>query len=222
VACGADLEDYFGMSVAIGGDSITVGAPTRLDQSQNGAAHAFCFNGSAWVQTARLVPLHSGVDEQFGLSVAVGPAMSLVSAPLWGGSFGQMYDFQFTDACAADTDCDDVVDVDDLVAVLVAWGTADPDADVNCDGTVDVQDLVQVITNWNQLCGGGTAAGASICDEFLSAGLNQENCDEFLSFEDIQDANYRCWLAHYLTACTTACPNPPDCPGTDPFNTGRH
>jgi hypothetical protein len=42
---------------------------------------------------------------------------------------------------------DGVVDVLDLVAVIVGWGT--PDADTGCDGETDVHDLVSVITNWS-------------------------------------------------------------------------
>ena len=41
-----------------------------------------------------------------------------------------------------------MVYVQDLVKVILDWGTADPDADVTNDGTVDVQDLVQVILDW--------------------------------------------------------------------------
>ncbi len=44
---------------------------------------------------------------------------------------------------------DDVVDILDLIAVLLAWGTADPAADVTNDGIVDVADLVEVISNWS-------------------------------------------------------------------------
>jgi hypothetical protein len=48
----------------------------------------------------------------------------------------------------ADTNLDDSVDVNDLVNVITAWGTANPVFDVNHDGTVNVNDLVLVITNW--------------------------------------------------------------------------
>jgi hypothetical protein len=50
--------------------------------------------------------------------------------------------------CPADVDGTGTVDVDDLVAVILAWGTDDPDADVTGDGTVDVDDLVEVILSW--------------------------------------------------------------------------
>jgi hypothetical protein len=52
------------------------------------------------------------------------------------------------DSCSPDTNDDGLVDVLDLVNVILAWATADPDADVTGDGTVDVLDLVEVILNW--------------------------------------------------------------------------
>jgi hypothetical protein len=55
--------------------------------------------------------------------------------------------------CAADTDCTGVVDVDDLVAVILAWGDcpADPKpcpSDIDYSGATDVDDLVGVILGW--------------------------------------------------------------------------
>jgi hypothetical protein len=50
--------------------------------------------------------------------------------------------------CLGDVDGSGAVDVQDLVAVVLAWGSSDPAADVNGDGTVDVQDLVAVIVAW--------------------------------------------------------------------------
>ena len=38
--------------------------------------------------------------------------------------------------------------VDDLVAVIQAWGTAGGPCDVDGDGTVEVDDLVAVIQAW--------------------------------------------------------------------------
>lgn len=50
--------------------------------------------------------------------------------------------------CNADATGDGVVDVQDLTAVILAWGTDDEDADVTGDGVVDVQDLTAVIVGW--------------------------------------------------------------------------
>jgi hypothetical protein len=53
-------------------------------------------------------------------------------------------------ACAdsVDTNGDCMVDVQDLVNVILAWGSDQADADGNDDGVVDVQDLVNIIVEW--------------------------------------------------------------------------
>ena len=48
-----------------------------------------------------------------------------------------------------DVDGNCVVDVDDLIAVILAWGQRVSPADVNGDGIVDVDDLIMVILNWS-------------------------------------------------------------------------
>ena len=54
--------------------------------------------------------------------------------------------------CDADVDGDGVVDVDDLVAVILAWGPCGvPEGcaeDIDQSGFVDVDDLVAVILGW--------------------------------------------------------------------------
>jgi hypothetical protein len=54
--------------------------------------------------------------------------------------------------CDADYDGDGQVDVDDLIGIILAWGTDDPAADLDGDGVVDVGDLQTVITDWGP-CG---------------------------------------------------------------------
>ena len=52
--------------------------------------------------------------------------------------------------CPADTDGNGAVDVTDLVAVILDWGTdgAENNADIDGSGVVDVADLVMVILAW--------------------------------------------------------------------------
>ena len=51
--------------------------------------------------------------------------------------------------CPADVVPDDVVNVDDLLAVINAWGPcATCPSDVNGDGSVDVDDLLAIINQW--------------------------------------------------------------------------
>jgi hypothetical protein len=53
------------------------------------------------------------------------------------------------DCIPADVNCDGFVNVDDLFAVLNAWGVCDgcPE-DINDDGFVNVDDLFEVLNNW--------------------------------------------------------------------------
>jgi hypothetical protein len=52
-------------------------------------------------------------------------------------------------SCPADVNGDEVVDVLDLIAVIIAWGVCDAcPEDVDENGVVDVLDLVFVILNW--------------------------------------------------------------------------
>jgi len=49
-----------------------------------------------------------------------------------------------------DVNGDDVVDVNDLLALLGQWGQPDGAADINNDGTVNVNDLLILLANWGQ------------------------------------------------------------------------
>ncbi|HRQ74770.1 MAG TPA: GC-type dockerin domain-anchored protein [Phycisphaerales bacterium] len=53
-----------------------------------------------------------------------------------------------TKKCPADFNNDGTVDVLDLLALLGAWGSADPQIDLNGSGNVDVQDLLILLGSW--------------------------------------------------------------------------
>jgi len=50
--------------------------------------------------------------------------------------------------CVGDVDGDGAVNIADLLAIVSAWGTNDPDADINGDGVVNVNDLLDVMSDW--------------------------------------------------------------------------
>ena len=56
--------------------------------------------------------------------------------------------FTCDNVCPSDTNGDQIVDVQDMVNVILAWGTDDAAADVDGSGVVDVNDLVQVVLDW--------------------------------------------------------------------------
>jgi len=61
--------DYFGWSVSISGDTIVVGA--FGDEYSQGSAYVFRYNGSSWIQEAKLVASDGVSPDNFGYSVSI-------------------------------------------------------------------------------------------------------------------------------------------------------
>nr|WP_315493195.1 FG-GAP repeat protein [uncultured Rhodoferax sp.] len=92
----AETEDRFGTSVAISGDTIVVGAETEGSNQATitngstasadnstlyaGAAYVFVRSGSSWSQQAYLKASNVGVDDRFGINVAVSSDTVVVGA----------------------------------------------------------------------------------------------------------------------------------------------
>jgi hypothetical protein len=83
---------------------------------------------------------------------------------------------------------------------------------------VDVGDLIVVILAWGVCPGASGSPPLSLASELEGALLDwPQDWDAFM--QHIDDENYRCWMHHYLTSpCGALCPEPPDCPGSDPYN----
>ena len=61
--------------------------------------------------------------------------------------------FESGPECEGDINADGVVNVNDLMAIIAAWGPCTGcDADVNVDGVVNVNDLMAIIAAWGP-CG---------------------------------------------------------------------
>lgn len=52
------------------------------------------------------------------------------------------------EACPEDVNSDNVVDIDDLFAVLAHWGESEGAYDVNDDGLVDIDDVFAILSAW--------------------------------------------------------------------------
>lgn len=91
----------FGVSVAIDGDALVIGAPwDDAGGLDHGAAYAYRFNGSEWDQEQLLLPVpgDGGFMDRFGLSVAVDDETIMVSATQDddnGFDSGSVFVFQF-------------------------------------------------------------------------------------------------------------------------------
>jgi hypothetical protein len=75
-------EDHFGNSVAISGDTAVIGAVGDDDNgSFSGSAYVFRYDGSDWVEEAKLTASDGAASDQSGGSVAVSDDAAVVGAP---------------------------------------------------------------------------------------------------------------------------------------------
>jgi len=70
-----------------------------------------------------------------GFLYPTGPDVGVLLTPVW--------------PAAGDTNCDDIVNVDDLLGVISHWSADGGREDMNDDGVVNALDLIDVIVNWD-------------------------------------------------------------------------
>jgi hypothetical protein len=71
-ASDAAAGDEFGVSVAISGETIVVGAPSDSDAGPfSGSAYVFVRNGMSWSQQAKLTASDAAAGDEFGISVTI-------------------------------------------------------------------------------------------------------------------------------------------------------
>ena len=93
-ASNTEAHNYFGLSVAVSGDTAVIGAPgessnatgvngNQTDNSANASGAAYVFNriGGTWTQQAYLKASNTGTGDQFGNSVAVSGDTVVIGAP---------------------------------------------------------------------------------------------------------------------------------------------
>jgi len=94
-ASNTGIDDRFGLSVAISGDTVVVGAPweasaatgVNADGDDNsaeraGAAYVFVRSGDTWAHEAYLKSSNAGSFDWFGRSVAISGELAVVGAPV--------------------------------------------------------------------------------------------------------------------------------------------
>lgn len=82
LASDGGASDEFGTAVAISGDIALVGAPNDDENGSNaGAAYIFRFNGTTWIQEAKLLASDGEASDEFGTSVALDGTVALIGAP---------------------------------------------------------------------------------------------------------------------------------------------
>lgn len=86
-ASDAESGFFFGQSVAVRGDFIVVGAHGANDNGvSSGSAYIFHYNGTAWVEVAKLLASNAATLDRFGHAVAIGFDTVVVGAILNNGT----------------------------------------------------------------------------------------------------------------------------------------
>ena len=86
--------DYFGVSVAISGTTVVVGAPNQVKDA--GRAYVFTKTAGGWKQVVELKGSDTVADDGFGASVAISGSTILVGAGGHAKSAGRVYVFTHT------------------------------------------------------------------------------------------------------------------------------
>jgi len=90
----AAAEDHFGISVAISGDSVVVGANQDDDGgSKSGSAYVFTRTGTSWSQQDKLTASDAATGDSFGISVAISGESALVGSVNGNAGTGSAYVF---------------------------------------------------------------------------------------------------------------------------------
>ncbi|MEM9083557.1 MAG: hypothetical protein AAGB34_08175 [Planctomycetota bacterium] len=161
-----------GASLQIGTLAGTVDGTTGLDRAVGGQVSNI-FNVNPSVDTSSSVLLFSadftidaGCTEQITIGASVASNGGVVVYPdanagtnVFAGESGGPT-LSFTDlvidcaapSCDGDANGDNVVNVDDFIAVLLNFGGAGPVGDANNDSVVNVADFIAVLLNFGQPC----------------------------------------------------------------------
>ena len=122
------VGDFFGLSVAVSGSTIAVGAPTKTvgSNSWQGEAYVFSGSGSSWSQAATVTSSDGLAYDEFGLSVAIASGAVAVGAPyksISGGGTGAVYMFN-SPSYTQSAEFDAAYDVIYLGTAITAGGNA--------------------------------------------------------------------------------------------------
>jgi hypothetical protein len=89
VAADGAGADFFGESVSLSGTTLVAGAPREDDTAANaGAAYVYEYDGTQWVQAAKLLAGDGGRIDQFGVSTSIDGDVIAVGAHLHDAAVG--------------------------------------------------------------------------------------------------------------------------------------
>src|SRR5690606_13589263 len=101
---------------------------------------------------------------------------------------------------------DGVVDVQDLLALLTAWGPCpqpgDCAADLNDSGAVDVQDMLVLLASWGVCPNQPPQTVPSLNDVLNGAGLTQQQFNDYLAVmtgTNVKEKErWSCWFNNHI------------------------
>jgi FG-GAP repeat protein len=90
-----NFNQSMGYSVSISGNRIVTGAPYDNDNGTNsGSAYIYHFDGSVWIEEAKLLPSDGAANSLFGWSVAISGPVAVVGA-IGANWTGKVYVFRY-------------------------------------------------------------------------------------------------------------------------------
>lgn len=99
LAADGAADDYFGYSVGVSGIHAVIGAHQDDDSGpSSGSAYVFRYNGSHWIEDAKLVASDGAENDEFGAAVAISGDTAVIGAWLdddLGNWSGSAYVFEF-------------------------------------------------------------------------------------------------------------------------------
>jgi hypothetical protein len=134
--------------------SVQVWDPSGPPGPFGGGLYVYLFNDGVQVDVTEATPAWGGVGAAwFDMVASEGDVFDEVRILGFGfppTTFVDNLSWELAGqtTCPGDANGDGLVDVTDLVAVITAWGSADPGADLDGNGVVDVADMVEVIVSW--------------------------------------------------------------------------
>jgi hypothetical protein len=146
--------DEFGISVAISGSTVVVGAYGG-DNNSDDSGSAYLFDTTTGQQAAKLLPTDGAGSDLFGISVAINGTTTLVGAfrdDDNGEDSGSAYFFTAPSPCAADLTDDGTLDFFDVSAFLTGYQNQDPIADFNADGSFNFFDVAAFLAAFSAGC----------------------------------------------------------------------
>ncbi len=147
--------DQFGFSVAVSGDVVLITAVHDDDNGVNsGSAYVFRFDGTDWIEEAKLTASDGAPSDDFGLSVAVSGDVAVFGA-FWdddnGGQSGSVYVFSGLADCNDNGELDLCDIIDGTSQDANANGIPDECEcpwDLDGTGTVGILDLLALLAAW--------------------------------------------------------------------------